>query len=468
MVLNKKFSQLRQWVGEKVGTSSKTEMGEELAELDSCVEHRASALALMGTSLKWYMKPYSDTKELYLLDSTTNSPNNKLNRAECISKAMKDYANTLPASSDYANVLRTCSECFKGISGLDLGFSRKIEASYLAYIEESLDKIKNYGRVKQKMERRRLYYDSCLNRMHKSKKENASLEEETQKAQAKFEESRGLITSIGKEILEKESKELVGLLSLFKSAIEYHKDCVDRFCVVANSITKIVEGMSPASPRKSIQSIQSGQSSTPWQTHSSRSDAILAEPVPAKEIDAKVQPQPSEEAITAAKYAIAKYNFESEYEGDLTFKKGQRIRVIKEIDESWWEGAIEAPGESTKFGIFPANYCVTSVENDPNDENTTTKSKRISSGLYYNHTANRRSDQQSISIFADSQPSSHTKSNQKGASVLQDEIKDRVSGINASDKPPGVSNVSCSKCSCENFKINPFKANVCGDCYHIH
>jgi hypothetical protein len=64
---------------------------------------------------------------------------------------------------------------------------------------------------------------------------------------------------------------------------------------------------------------------------------------------------------SVGKYVIALYDFDGEVEGDLAFKKGDRIRILKHTDstEEWWEGELR----ETK-GLFPANYA-TLETNEP-------------------------------------------------------------------------------------------------------
>ncbi|KAH6647956.1 DUF500 and domain-containing protein [Truncatella angustata] len=51
--------------------------------------------------------------------------------------------------------------------------------------------------------------------------------------------------------------------------------------------------------------------------------------------------------------AVAAYTFESDTPGDLTFRKGEVITILKKTDNEtdWWTGMI-----GTRHGIFPSNY----------------------------------------------------------------------------------------------------------------
>jgi hypothetical protein len=59
---------------------------------------------------------------------------------------------------------------------------------------------------------------------------------------------------------------------------------------------------------------------------------------------------PSQQTI----FVTALYDFEGQGEGDLAFKEGDRIRVIKKTEstDDWWQGELRG-----SKGAFPANYC---------------------------------------------------------------------------------------------------------------
>jgi len=61
-------------------------------------------------------------------------------------------------------------------------------------------------------------------------------------------------------------------------------------------------------------------------------------------------------ASLAANQAIAKFTFDGEQPGDLSFKKGEIITIIKrtENETDWWTGKV-----GDKEGIFPSNYVET-------------------------------------------------------------------------------------------------------------
>lgn len=55
-----------------------------------------------------------------------------------------------------------------------------------------------------------------------------------------------------------------------------------------------------------------------------------------------------------ALYAMALYSFDGQGQGDLRFREGDKIKVVKKTDstDDWWEGELNGVK-----GSFPANYC---------------------------------------------------------------------------------------------------------------
>lgn len=68
----------------------------------------------------------------------------------------------------------------------------------------------------------------------------------------------------------------------------------------------------------------------------------------------KPPPPPPKRIGSTALFAVALYPFDGQGAGDLSFREGDRIKVIKKTDstDDWWEGELHG-----KKGSFPANYC---------------------------------------------------------------------------------------------------------------
>jgi len=58
--------------------------------------------------------------------------------------------------------------------------------------------------------------------------------------------------------------------------------------------------------------------------------------------------------LPPAEYVVALYDYASQGSGDLSFREGDRIKILKKTatDQDWWEGEVGGVK-----GSFPANYC---------------------------------------------------------------------------------------------------------------
>lgn len=65
-------------------------------------------------------------------------------------------------------------------------------------------------------------------------------------------------------------------------------------------------------------------------------------------------PPPSRAASSPAIFVTALYDFGGQGAGDLAFRAGDQIRVLKKTEstDDWWDGELRGVK-----GSFPANYC---------------------------------------------------------------------------------------------------------------
>ncbi|XP_032874462.1 sorbin and SH3 domain-containing protein 2 isoform X2 [Amblyraja radiata] len=76
------------------------------------------------------------------------------------------------------------------------------------------------------------------------------------------------------------------------------------------------------------------------------------EKLPPVEKAQPVRPPPPSEARDFGE-AIAKYNFNADTNVELSLKKGERVILVRRVDQNWYEGRI--PG-TNRQGIFPTTY----------------------------------------------------------------------------------------------------------------
>uniref|UniRef100_A0A8C4X400 Sorbin and SH3 domain containing 2 n=1 Tax=Erpetoichthys calabaricus TaxID=27687 RepID=A0A8C4X400_ERPCA len=76
------------------------------------------------------------------------------------------------------------------------------------------------------------------------------------------------------------------------------------------------------------------------------------EKVPSTEKPQPARPPPPVQTREIGE-AIAKYNFTADTNVELSLKKGERVILLRQVDQNWFEG--KTPG-SSKQGIFPVSY----------------------------------------------------------------------------------------------------------------
>ncbi|XP_006864456.1 PREDICTED: vinexin isoform X2 [Chrysochloris asiatica] len=79
--------------------------------------------------------------------------------------------------------------------------------------------------------------------------------------------------------------------------------------------------------------------------------ANYVEVLPADEIPKPIK-QPTFQVLEYGD-ALAQYNFKGDLDVELSFRKGERICLIRKVNENWYEGRISGTGRQ---GIFPASY----------------------------------------------------------------------------------------------------------------
>ena len=106
-------------------------------------------------------------------------------------------------------------------------------------------------------------------------------------------------------------------------------------------------GPSPLlTPGKGRNGSSYGNSRTPSSSSINSDAAKKKKPPPPPPPKPSVSPKPE--------FVVAKYEFAGESQGDLAFKAGDRIKIIKKTEstEDWWEGELNG-----SRGMFPRNYC---------------------------------------------------------------------------------------------------------------
>uniref|UniRef100_A0A672IDX0 Sorbin and SH3 domain containing 2a n=1 Tax=Salarias fasciatus TaxID=181472 RepID=A0A672IDX0_SALFA len=76
------------------------------------------------------------------------------------------------------------------------------------------------------------------------------------------------------------------------------------------------------------------------------------EKMPSTEKQQPIRPPPPAHVREIGE-AVARYNFNADTNVELSLRKGERVIVIRQVDQNWYEGKIP---DTTKQGIFPVSY----------------------------------------------------------------------------------------------------------------
>jgi amphiphysin len=114
----------------------------------------------------------------------------------------------------------------------------------------------------------------------------------------------------------------------------------------ATVLSNQYNGSSPRSPNSSVNR-QDYFSREQVSALSNNNGAII--------VKKKPPPPPPQKRVTRPdEFVVAQYDFSGQGQGDLSFREGDRIKIIKktDTDQDWWVGEIAG-----QRGNFPANYC---------------------------------------------------------------------------------------------------------------
>ncbi|XP_028256008.1 sorbin and SH3 domain-containing protein 2 isoform X8 [Parambassis ranga] len=79
---------------------------------------------------------------------------------------------------------------------------------------------------------------------------------------------------------------------------------------------------------------------------------LYVEKMPSSEKQQPIRPPPPAHVREIGE-AVARYNFNADTNVELSLRKGERVIVIRQVDQNWYEGKIP---DTTKQGIFPVSY----------------------------------------------------------------------------------------------------------------
>ncbi|KAI9282728.1 hypothetical protein BY458DRAFT_497172 [Sporodiniella umbellata] len=301
----KNLGRFKQWTGEKFGGAKATLQTEDFQKLEQETEHRregyenivAACDALYQHLLKRKPSPEDNKAKLMPFDSFGN--------------CLNSYGNVFPQES-----------ALESMAVLQEELADNIKNRYMNVLENGLQEYKDYDTLRKKLELKRLDYDSKLNRLNKAKKEKPELEQEMQGAKMKYEDTEHELIQKMAYLQEFENAHRDALYNLLDAEVDYHTKAKELLESIRNewdhNPTQDITAFMAQAPMARIETVTSNKTSP---------------------------------SIKFEKIRKASFDFSGQNDDEISFKIGDLITVIDEIDRGWWVG--EANG---KRGIFPVNF----------------------------------------------------------------------------------------------------------------
>ncbi|KAJ3172357.1 hypothetical protein HK101_011149 [Irineochytrium annulatum] len=195
------------------------ETSEEFKKLEMETELRRDHTEKIFGACNEHLKAMSRRKDLMAKDARLPT--------EQLAATMIGFGSVLHEDSDYGRSLISVGEAHERIAALQVEHASMIQNSYVNQLQGVLNDLRDYARLKAKLENRRLDFDAKLNKLHKSKKEDSVLEEGCRVAQSKYEETLSDTTDKMIELNTNEDEQLVALLEFVDSEVEYFQGSLD-------------------------------------------------------------------------------------------------------------------------------------------------------------------------------------------------------------------------------------------------
>ncbi|CAG8593983.1 8058_t:CDS:2 [Paraglomus occultum] len=498
--MKKNIGKFKQWTGEKLGSSHKTETTYEFKELQQKADARNSGYDKLLVTTNAYLKTIGKKKASFD-DRSRSLP------IESLGAAMRVFGEDLGSDSEFGAALVKLGIANEKIASAQLEYLTRVKDEFLEGINAVTTDIKQYQALKKKLESRRLDYDAKQNRVQKSKKEKPEWEEEMQAAKQKYEETLEDLENKINTIFEHEDHSVKDVTSFLDAQFEFFKRGYEILAEVKEDWVEVnseTTSRRPSNSRRSTRDSRTSRDDTEDQfsdddtrsysndsrsrdgrTSTSRSSGAasksksLKSNISNKAVRSRSPSTYSKDSSSSsgAKRVKAIYEFEASGDDELTIAVDDVITVTDEIDEGWWIGEITDPDGTVRRGMFPANY--TTEINEPISSRRTPKISRQSYDDSENEdirsqTTTSRNVPPVPSRQSKPPPSKSSRSAPAPRSVTRSSSTNSASAQRTSYLPDfsndrGASNVGpCRECECDDYAANVFKKGMCNNCFHKH
>uniref|UniRef100_A0A6B0V9K8 Endophilin-A n=1 Tax=Ixodes ricinus TaxID=34613 RepID=A0A6B0V9K8_IXORI len=384
--LKKQINKANQYVSEKIGGAEGTKFTEEYMEMERKIDLTNELVEELIVKTKEYLQP-NPASRAKLMVSTKLRGTGKTHAYPqpegVLGETMVKYGGDLGEESPFGQSLIEAGESLKQLADIKYALEDNVKQNFLEPLTQLQTKdLKDVLHHRKKLQGRRLDYD-CKKR--KQIRGAHATEDDIKLAEDKFEESFNLASMGMFNLLENDVEQISQLAALAEAFCEYHQQCAEvlqslterlleqkaeaasrerqpyepkKLCelnlpVMHDDISPMVESASPArsplttpvNPRPS-NNLCPGSFTNPHGTGAPPSRSPNASPLPSP-VRSPARGGPNGRGPCCR----ALYDFDPENEGELGFREGDLVTLVRRVDDNWFEGSHDG-----RTGLFPVNY----------------------------------------------------------------------------------------------------------------
>ncbi|KAI9320445.1 hypothetical protein BX666DRAFT_1851746 [Dichotomocladium elegans] len=313
----KNLGKLRQWTGERLGAAKMTLQTEDFQRLESDTERKRVGFEKVYAA--------SEIAHGYLAKKKVSPEDNKTKvyPLQGLGICWASHSIAFQEDSPLGAAMNHLGELESRVAMLQEELANILKDDYMGTLSVGLHEYKEYLALKKKLESRRLDYDAKSSRLQKAKKERPEWEQEMQASKIKYEETEYDLIQKMIYLQDYEDTHLEAIHRLLEAQYMYHSQAAELFGHLRSNWDQTVKTGARHVPRPPLTRLQSSNLRDTKHSGPKRRKAL--------------------------------YDFDGDSLEELSFRAGDVITVVEEVDEGWWLGEVENVGPKRR-GIFPVNY----------------------------------------------------------------------------------------------------------------
>jgi endophilin-A len=362
-----------QFMSEKIGGVEGTKLNEEFMEMERKTDLTAELVEELITKTKEYLQPNPATRSKMMLNAKVAQNARTRNYAQpegMLGETILRIAHRFGEDSPYVRSLMETGESFKQMAEIKYALEDDVRQDFLDPLTQLQTKdLREVLFHRKKLQGRRLDFD-CKKR----RRANGAniVDDEMKIAEEKFEESFNAASQGMHNLLQNDVEQISQLVALVEALRDYYKSCGSILEGLADKLSALRDESagrqhSQYVPKK-LKELNIGAVTELDDTVANQVDQAKSGDQVSEKADQTSNVSGKEDETRKWGQCVALYDFQAENAGELGFKEGQTLKLFDQIDENWYEGALEGP-DGEVSGIFPTNY-VRVTQPIPNQKST--------------------------------------------------------------------------------------------------